>query len=271
MEDFFGHINKQVKTVKKKRRETKAGEPECMRIQKLIAARGICSRRKAEELVEDGKVTVNGSPAQTGQKVDPASDRILVNGKPLPSPPKTICLLLNKPRGFVCTNDDPHEKKTIFDLLPKRLAKAHLFCAGRLDKESEGLVVVTNDGDLAQRLAHPSNETRKVYQAELNKAFDPKHLALLRRGKTVEGERLWLDKVILLGQKEARPSRRLEIHLGHGRKREIRRLLTAFGYKVARLKRTKLGSVSIRRIPKGSFRILAEREINLLFSENPTS
>ncbi|MGE4550365.1 MAG: rRNA pseudouridine synthase, partial [Opitutales bacterium] len=99
----------------------------------------------------------------------------------------------------------------------------------------------------------------------------PKHLALLRRGKTVEGERLWLDKVILLGQKEARPSRRLEIHLGHGRKREIKRLLTAFGYKVSRLKRTQLGSVSIRRIPKGSFRILTDREINLLFSENHTS
>ena len=257
--------------MKKKMDGKTAIEPEPMRIQKLLAARGICSRRKAETLVELGKVTINGSPAHTGQKVNPATDRVIVNGKPLPSPPKTICLLLNKPRGFVCTNDDPHEKRTIFDLLPKSMAKTRLFCAGRLDKDSEGLVVVTNDGALAQSLAHPSNKTRKVYQAELNKAFDPQHIGLLRRGKMVEGERLWLDKVIPLGQKEPRRSRRLEIHLGHGRKREIRRLLTAVGYKVTRLKRTKLGAVSIRRIPKGSFRKLTDREINLLFSENPSS
>ncbi len=246
------------------------GEP--IRIQKLLAGRGVCSRRKAEELVELGKVTINGTPAQTGQKVDPGNDLVKVRGKLLPpSPPQPICLVLNKPRGYVCTNEDPREKRTVFDLLPRRYVKARLFCAGRLDKDTEGLVVLTNDGDLAQRLTHPSNETRKVYQVELAKPFDRQHLPLLRKGKIVKGERLWLDKVVLVGQKEARPSRRLEIRLGHGRKREIRRLLTAFGYKVNRLKRTKVGSLSVRKIPIGRFKILTNSEINLLFPEKPPS
>jgi len=272
LEDFLGHINKQVKAAQIDKPESSEAESSRMRIHKLLANRGICSRRKAEELVEQGKVMVNDTLAVTGQKVDPRSDRIKVGGKPLPAaPPKAICLLLNKPRGYVCTNEDPHEKRTVFDLLPKRFAKARLFCAGRLDKETEGLVILTNDGDLAQRLAHPSKKNLKVYQAELTKPFDYQHLGLLRKGKTIEGERLWLDKVVLLGKKDSRPSRRLEIHLGHGRKREIRRLLDAFGYKVNRLRRTKVGALSIRRIPKGGFKSLSENEINLLFSEKPPS
>ena len=272
MEDFLGHINKQVKAAQIDKPESSEAESSRMRIHKLLANRGICSRRKAEELVEQGKVMVNDTLAVTGQKVDPQSDRIMVGGKPLPlSPPKAICLLLNKPRGYVCTNEDPREPRTVFDLLPKRYRKARLFCAGRLDKETEGLIVLTNDGDLAHRLTHPSSETQKVYQADLNKPFDSQHLSLLRRGKIVQGERLWLDKVILVGKKEARPSRRLEIRLKHGRKREIKRLLAAFGYNVKRLQRTRVGALSLRKIAKGSFRKLTEREINLLFAEKPPS
>ncbi|MFP6854140.1 MAG: pseudouridine synthase [Opitutales bacterium] len=253
-------------------RESSMDGGETIRIHKLLAMRGICSRRKAEELVELGKVTVNGAPARTGQKVDPANDQVKVNGKLLPTtPPTALCLVMNKPRGFVCTNEDPREPRTVFDLLPKRYRKARLFCAGRLDKETEGLIVLTNDGDLAHRLAHPSSSTQKVYQVDLNKPFDSQHLGLLRRGKVVEGERLWLDKVILIGKKDARPSSRLEIRLGHGRKREIKRLLAAFGYFVERLRRTRVGALSLRKIPKGSFRKLSEREINLLFAEKPPS
>jgi len=271
LENFTGHINTQVKIAENHGTESSMEKLERIRIHKLLAIRGICSRRKAEEMVELGKVTINGTLARTGQKVDPKNDVIKVRGKLLPSPPKLICLLLNKPRGYVCTNEDPREKRTVFDLLPKRYAKARLFCAGRLDKDTEGLVVLTNDGNLAHRLTHPSNETHKIYHAKLAKPFDPQHLPLLRRGKTVKGERLWLDKVILVGQKEARPSNRLEIRLGHGRKREIRRLLTAFGYKVDRLRRMKVGSLSIRKIPIGRFKILTESEINLLFAEKPPS
>ena len=224
-------------------------------------------------MINLGKVTINGSPAKIGEKVDPSKDKIKVEGKNLPpSEPNPVCLLLNKPQGYVCTNEDPYEKRTIFDLLPKRYEKIRLFCAGRLDKETEGLVVLTNDGDLAQRLAHPSSQTRKVYQVHLSKPFDLQHLAPLRRGKTVDGDRLWVDKVIALGKNtDTRPTRRLEIHLGHGKKREIRRLLAAFGYKVERLRRTKIGSLTIRRIPRGGLKILSDREINLLFSEKPAS
>lgn len=272
MENFFGHINKQVLTAGNQSHESTDEGADSIRIHKLLAVRGICSRRKAEELVDLGKVTINGELARTGQKVDPRNDQVKVSGKLLPSsPPKAICLIMNKPRGYVCTNEDPREPRTVFDLLPKSYRKARLFCAGRLDKETEGLIVLTNDGDLAQRLTHPSSETQKVYQADLNKPFDSQHLSLLRRGKIVKGERLWLDKVILVGKKEARPSRRLEIRLRHGRKREIRRLLAAFGYNVKRLQRTRVGALSLRKIAKGSFRKLTEREINLLFAEKPPS
>jgi len=272
LEDFFGHINKQVskEKIRSGKGEEKILKP--IRIQKLLAARGICSRRKAESLVELGQVEINGSPAKTGQKVDPSQDTVKVKGKILPFvSPKAICLVMNKPAGYVCTNDDPTEKKTVFDLLPKQFAKTRLFCAGRLDKDTEGLLVLTNNGDLAHQLTHPSNQTRKVYQAEVLPPVDPRHLPLFCKGKVIDGDRLWLDKVVLLGKSEVRSSRRLEIRLGHGKKREIRRLLEAFGYKVTLLRRTKVSFLTIRKIPKGGFRLLSEGEIDLLFSEKGRS
>jgi 23S rRNA pseudouridine2605 synthase len=130
-------------------------EQEPQRIQKLIAHAGICSRREAERIIEDGNVRVNGKIAQLGDKAT-LEDAIFVNNKPiLRKEERSITLILNKPKNVLCTNSDPHADRTVFDLLPPDLQRQRLFCAGRLDKDSEGLLVITNDGDLAHRLTHP--------------------------------------------------------------------------------------------------------------------
>src|SRR5258708_616253 len=145
---------------------------EPLRIQKFIADAGICSRRAAEALIAAGEVYVNGQKATVGQKIEPGTDKVSVRGKairPLAQPKMTF--VMHKPRGVICSNSDPHEDKTIFDLLPREWAKLRLFCAGRLDKDSEGLVILTSDGDLAHKLMHPSNLVVKRYYVSLEEPF----------------------------------------------------------------------------------------------------
>ncbi len=237
-----------------------------VRLQKLIADIGICSRRRAEVFILAGEVSVNGKLAEIGQKVDPCKDHITMQGKTLKSSSQTTCtLLLNKPKGLVCTNLDPHHGRTVFDLLPPRYCKIRLFCAGRLDKESEGLLILTNDGALAQRLTHPSYRVLKRYRLTLDKPFDRGKIPLLLRGLTVEGELLKVEKVYT-AKKGVEKVRRVEVHLQHGRKREIRRLFSALGYNVERLYRFQVGKLVLRGLGSGRCRLLQEKEISLLFS-----
>ena len=142
-----------------------------VRLQKILADAGLCSRRQAETLIEDGEVRVNGRIAVLGQKANPENDTIIVRGKNLSARNGSVFVnpatfLLNKPKGFICSHSDPHHEETIYDILPRRLRKLRLFTAGRLDKNSEGLIVLTNDGDLAHRLTHPSQEVRKKYSRQ---------------------------------------------------------------------------------------------------------
>ena len=146
-------------------------KPEEQRIQKIIANAGICSRREAERHIEDGNVRVNGKRAELGDKALPDAS-IFVNNKPiLHRQERSITLVMNKPKGYVCTNSDPFAEKTVFQLLQPDLQRLRLFCAGRLDKDSEGLLIITNDGDLANKIAHPSTEITKRYRVVLNKDF----------------------------------------------------------------------------------------------------
>jgi len=238
-----------------------------VRLQKLIADFGICSRRRAEAFILAGEVRVNGKLAEIGQKVNPCKDHIAIGGKALKSPSHAVCtLLLNKPRGLVCTNRDPHHGRTVFDLLPPRYGKLRLFCAGRLDKASEGLLILTNDGALTHRLTHPSNRIIKRYRLTLDKPFDSGKIPLLLRGIAIEGELLKVEKV-LPAKKGAEKDRRVEVHLSHGRKREIRRLFSAIGYNVVRLYRFQVGKLVLRGLGPGRCRLLEEKEISLLFSE----
>ncbi len=235
-----------------------------VRVQKFLADQGVCSRRHAEEMIAFGEVLVNGQPAKLGQKVVPGVDRVNVRGKfvTLKNPVK-IVLLVNKPRGLICSNDDPHNDRTVFEVLPPVWRKLRLFCVGRLDKESEGLLVLTNDGALAHTLAHPSSGVVKRYRVLLSRPFDREHVKVMKAGVMVEGEMLKADEVLWL-DKPGDANRRIEIHLHQGRKREIRRMMERLGYFVERLERVQIGAVTIKGMGPGSVRQLTPREIRLL-------
>jgi 23S rRNA pseudouridine2605 synthase len=239
-----------------------------VRIQKIIADRGLASRREAESWIEESRVTVNGEVATLGDKCLPGTDEIAIDGRPLArkTPPKLV-IAMNKPKGFVCTNDDPHAPKTVFELLPPEIRTIRLFCVGRLDKESEGLLLLTNDGKLQQQLAHPSYNVRKKYHVEINKPLQDGDVRKLVRGITWEGERLSVQKVIPLKTRSGDNWKSLEVILNHGKKREIRRLFYAFGYDVKRLKRVQIGQFNVKGIPRGHIRTLGKREIQTLFEQ----
>ena len=237
-----------------------------VRLHKFIADAGICSRRAAEALIARGEVWVNGVRAVAGLKVSPQSDKVTVSGKivrPLPQP--RITLAVNKPRGFVCSNDDPHNSDTVFMLLPREYARHRFFCAGRLDKDSEGLVILTTDGDLAHRLMHPSSEVVKRYFVSLEQPFPASRLPRLVRGLTFGGERLKVERAALVNPRPDGTGRDLDIHMHHGKKREIRLLFSALGFAVRRLRRYQIGAVRLKGIPLRGARHLASNEIEMLF------
>lgn len=236
------------------------------RVQKLIANAGVCSRREAEKLIQDGKVRVNGKTIELGSKAHP-SDAIFVNNKPLQFlQERPTTLVLNKPKGFICSNKDPYATQTVFDLLPSDLQKKRLFCAGRLDKDSEGLLILTNDGDLANQLTHPSTNIVKRYRVTLSRDLNHKDIPKMLDGIDFEGEFLKADKIIPApGEKEGN-KRRLEVHLSHGKKREIRRLFEAHRYFVKKLVRFQIGNLQLRNIKKGGIKLLGQKDIARLIS-----
>lgn len=241
-------------------------EEKPMRVQKVIADRGIASRRQAETMIAEGRVSVNGTVIGLGDKCLPGKDLIEVDGNPLSRrSPRKIVVAMNKPKGYVCTNADRHQQRTVFDLLPADLHKERLFCVGRLDKDSEGLLLLTNDGDLQQQLAHPSYGVVKKYQVEIDKPLQAADVAKLRRGITWEGERLCVEQVHPLKSRTTDNWKKLEIVMHHGKKREIRRLLYAFGYEVRKLKRVQIGQFRLKGIPAGHIQSLGKRQVQLLF------
>ncbi len=237
-----------------------------IRLQKYLADAGICSRRGAEALIAQGEVWVNGEPAQLGQKIIPGVDKVTTGGKRVRETPQPrIALAVHKPRGLVCSNDDPHNADTIFDLLPRELARLRFFCAGRLDKDSEGLVILTTDGDLAHRLMHPSNIVVKRYYVVLKQPFSRTRLPQLIKGIQYEGERLKVEKAALVNPGADATSTDLDVHMHHGKKREIRLLFTALGYDVKRLRRYQIGALRLKGIPLRAVKQLTTKEVSLLF------
>lgn len=240
--------------------------PEAIRLQKYLADAGVCSRRAAEALIAQGQVWVNGTAATLGQKVTPGVDRITTGGKAVRSTAQPrITLAMHKPRGLVCSNDDPHNPDTIFTVLPREFARFRFFCAGRLDKDSEGLVILTTDGDLAHRLMHPSNLVVKRYHVILEKPFPAKRLPLLVKGIVVEGERLKVERAALIHPSPANDATNLDVHMHHGKKREIRLLFTKLGYDVKRLRRYQIGGFRLKGIPLRAMKKLTPGEIETLF------
>ena len=241
-----------------------AAEP--IRLQKVIAEAGVCSRRSAEALIAQGEVWVNGAKATLGQKITPGVDKVTVSGKSVRATPQPrITLAMNKPRGLVCSNDDPHHADTIFSVLPREFAKYRFFCAGRLDMDSEGLVILTTDGDLAHRLMHPSNVVVKRYYVILKQPFPASRLTQLIKGVVIEGERLKVERAALVNPGASQGSTHLDVHMHHGKKREIRQLFTLLGYEVKRLRRYQIGALRLKGIPLHAMKQLSIKEIELLF------
>lgn len=244
---------------------------EPVRLQKFLADAGVCSRRAAEALITQKEVWVNGAAATLGQKIVPGLDKVTVAGKPVRTTPQPkVTLAVHKPRGLICSNDDPHHAETVFRLLPREFAKLRFFVAGRLDLDSEGLVILTTDGDLAHRLMHPSSVVVKRYHVTLKHPFPSTRLIQLVRGVTIEGERLQVERAALVNPKPDGTAHDLDVHLHHGKKREIRQLFLALGYEVKRLRRYQIGAFALKGIPLRAGKVLSTKEIDSLFRNPPT-
>ncbi|MCC5025804.1 MAG: rRNA pseudouridine synthase [Candidatus Synoicihabitans palmerolidicus] len=236
-----------------------------VRVQKYFADVGVCSRRSAEALIEAGEVTVNGKLAELGQKVTPGEDDVRVDGQRVkPRRDSHMTVAVHKPRGLICSNDDPHNPATIVELLPPQLARRRFFCAGRLDKDSEGLVVLTTDGDLANKLMHPRNVVVKRYQVKLEETFPKARMERLVKGIKIEDEWYKVERAALINPRND-TSNDLDVWMHHGKKREIRQLFLALGFPVKRLRRYQIGALPLRGIPVRAVKVLSSKEINLLF------
>ena len=240
-------------------------------MQKFIAEAGLCSRRAAEGLIMQGEVWVNGSLAVAGQKVTPGVDKVTVSGKTvrITAQPR-LTVAVHKPRGLVCSNDDPHHAATVFELLPREFARFRFFCAGRLDLESEGLVILTTDGNLAHRLMHPSNVVVKRYLVVLETPFPASRLPQLIRGVMIEGERLKVERAALANPHADGTATQLDVHMHHGKKREIRQLFLRLGFEVKRLRRYQIGRLQLKGIPLRAGKVLSKKEIDSLFQHPRT-
>ena len=226
-----------------------------MRLNRFLAAAGVGSRRRCDELIEAGHVTINGKPC-THFSIRPGErDHVKVDGK-LVDVDLPFTIILHKPAGFVSTKSDPHARDTIFDLLPRKFPR--LFSVGRLDAQSEGLLILTNDGELAQRLTHPRYKIDKEYEVTLDRQWDPALAAKLLRGIFLEGKHAQIARV-----HSVTPTR-LRVVLRQGINRQIRRMFEQVGYEVKRLVRIRIGSLRLGDLPRGHWRALTKREIDSL-------
>jgi 23S rRNA pseudouridine2605 synthase len=224
-----------------------------VRLNRFLAAAGIGSRRHCDELIAAGRVTINGQPC-TDFSAQPAErDYVKVDGKIVRPSQRLLYILLHKPRGFVSTRRDPHARDTIFDLLPARLPR--LFNVGRLDAQSEGLLILTNDGDFAQRLTHPRHEVEKEYEVTLDRLWDPALTSKLLRGIFLDGERATISRLRQTG-----PTR-VRVVLRQGINRQIRRMFYEIGYDVKKLTRTRIGHLHLGDLPRGDWRSITHAEI----------
>ena len=238
------------------RRKTGSGIRMKERLQKLLSAAGVCSRRAAEGYITAGRVTVNGETALLGQQADPETDDIRVDGVPLGREPETVYLMLNKPRGYVTTVSDEQGRKTVMDLLTG--VHTRIYPVGRLDRDSEGLLLLTNDGALTQRLLHPSHEVSKEYRVTVSGPVE--HAAEnLRRIRDVAGMAIRPAEVQMLRREGNRAELRIVIH--EGRNRQIRRMCARCGLEVLRLQRVREHCLELGTLPLGQWRYLTAEEI----------
>lgn len=234
-------------------------------MQKILSRAGIASRRTAEKLITSGRVRINGARAELGDKAVPGIDSLEVDGIPVPEETVKRYYILNKPAGVVTTTDDPQGRTTVLDCLEGEAAESfRLFPVGRLDMDSSGLILLTNDGFLANRVMHPSFEVPREYLVDVEPVPRSGDLSRLRKGVELEEGNSGPAKVALLATSEGRARVKMVVHTG--RKRQIRRSFELLGYSVIRLNRTRIGPVGLGNLPPGQARRLNDGEVSALYS-----
>ena len=234
-----------------------------MRLNRFLAASGLGSRRACEALIRDGKVSVNGHFTRDLATIVNSEDEVRVAGKPPLRPVRPVYILMHKPKGIVSTRSDERGRRTIFDLVPAHFGR--LFHVGRLDKESEGLILLTNDGSLSHRLTHPAHEVEKEYEVSLDRPFEAEKIPKLVRGFVIEGGRARMERLQIVA-----PSV-VKVVLRQGIKRQIRLMFLNLGYEVKRLIRTRLGDLTLGTLQPGEWRALGKREVAVLKGEDTRS
>ncbi len=229
-----------------------------LRLQKYLAECGVASRRASEQLIAEGRVTVNGEVAQVGRTVDPETDRVALDGAPVGRADDKVYIVLNKPRMTMTTAHDTHGRRTVLDLVDG--LHARVFPVGRLDFDVEGVLLLTNDGELAFRLTHPSYEVEKVYLARVRGRMTPERAALLEKGVMLEDGMSAPAKAAVLNADDRSSQLRLAIH--EGRKREVKRMCAAVGHPVQALQRTAFAHVRADNLRPGEWRFLSKAELD---------
>jgi 23S rRNA pseudouridine2605 synthase len=229
-----------------------------VRLNRYLAAAGVGSRRNCDELIAAGRVTINGKVCTNFSTQPGPADHVKVDGNLVRSAP-AFTIILHKPAGFVSTRKDQHARDTVFDLLPQKFSR--LFTIGRLDAQTEGLLLLTNDGDLAQRLTHPRYKVEKEYEVTLDHAWDPALAPKLLRGIFLDGKRAKIERLQVIA-----PTR-LRVALRQGINRQIRRMFEAVGYRVQKLVRTRMGNLRLTDLARGEWRALTKRELERLTRE----
>ena len=231
-----------------------------MRLNKFLSNSGVASRRKCDLLIEEGKVTVNGKVVnELGLKINEKKDKVKVEGKDISLPSSFVYIKLNKPKGYACTASDEKGRKTIYDLVD---CEERLFSIGRLDYDTEGLIILTNDGDFANAVAHPRFQTEKEYRVTAEGEIKESELAVMRKGVVVDGERMPSARVERLSYENG--FTKLSVVIDEGQNRQVRRMFEAIGHQIKLLKRVRIGQVRLGGLKRGEYRDLTEEELNLL-------
>ena len=229
-----------------------------MRINKFLAESGVASRRAADKLIEEGVVKINGKIAKLGDEVDVGNDSVSVNNRPINRVKSYDYYIMNKPKGYVCTVKDDKDRKTVMDLMPTNAKR--VFPVGRLDYDTEGLLILTNDGDLTFKLTHPKNEVPKTYLVKTEKPVSDEDLAKLRSGVVIDGVKTKKCNVKLI--ETAKNGSKLHVTITEGRNRQVWKMFEAVGNNVDFLKRIKIGDLVLSGLNRGEVRKLSAREID---------
>lgn len=231
-----------------------------VRRQKYLSECGVASRRKAEDLIMAGRVKVNGKPASIGDKIDPNRDTVVVAGKKIKKTKKNTYIMLHKPRGFITTLSDEMGRKCVAQLVED--VGTRVYPVGRLDRDSEGLLLLTDDGEFANALTHPTHHVPKTYRVTVRPTITEEQITALTTGIEIDGRMTMPSEVRVIEKKEGRVV--LEIIIYEGRNRQIRKMCDSLGLEVARLKRTQIGSVKLGMLKQGDWRNLTEEEVHKL-------